>query len=771
MRLIQEEEPHHLPDAAKEQPSAPMRWLRRVLTYLFSTRGMTISIGALLLVALTAILTLNYLNVFRNVSNNGISLQDFHAEFEMEVIDEEASRRQIEKAESAVEPIYQDPAPYSVSIMRGLQSFLSEMDRLQNTPDLTPEERAQQFYRLTSDEAEARQVYERYFREGMSQATWNRISSATQEAMRGILRQGVTEEEYRESRQRIVRESLPRFAVRDRMEAELVYFFLEETLQPNKPIDEKAMIRARKEAASTVEPVTRIYKQGEKIVGRGEPVSSVQMAALEKMGKNQRGSNWMAFFGVFLLSGLFVSTLWAYLYTFQQKQFFKPAYAALLATMILTTVVFFQLLQKGNFGVVPLHAFPLAAFALTLTVFTHPRIAMLGTTLLVFTLGLALQADFFSLSVLLFGCFTGIYVMNRRINFSDRSQMMYAGLYVGVTNTVILLALAFLRPGFGAEDLLGSLMPILGWGFFSGIASGVLTLGWLPLLESIFRLVTPFKLMELGNHDQPLLKRMQFEAPGTWHHSLLVATLAEAAAEAVGANPLLTRVGCLYHDIGKMKRPLFFIENQAYFGSDNPHDKLTPRLSKMVITAHPRDSLEMAKQYRLPEVLMKFMTEHHGTLTAGYFYNKACIEEGVENVNKSQFRYPGPKPNIKETAITMLADACESAVRALKTPTVAQIEERIDKIIQQRVEDGQFDNCPITFKDIHVIKQTFLRVFRGIQHNRIEYQQNMMRELGRKVSGGAVTSTATDQAAIQEALRQIQATQEKKPDHPDASGC
>jgi membrane-associated HD superfamily phosphohydrolase len=154
---------------------------------------------------------------------------------------------------------------------------------------------------------------------------------------------------------------------------------------------------------------------------------------------------------------------------------------------------------------------------------------------------------------------------------------------------------------------------------------------------------------------------------------------------------------------------------------------------------------------------MKFMTEHHGTLTAGYFYNKACIEEGAENVNKSQFRYPGPKPASKETAIVMLADACESAVRALKTPTVAQVEERIDKIIQQRIEDGQFDNCPITFQDIYKIKQTFVRVLRGIQHNRIEYQQNMMRELGRKLPA----NTVTDHAGLQEALRQIQDKPEK----------
>jgi putative nucleotidyltransferase with HDIG domain len=273
---------------------------------------------------------------------------------------------------------------------------------------------------------------------------------------------------------------------------------------------------------------------------------------------------------------------------------------------------------------------------------------------------------------------------------------------------------------------------------------------------------------------------MQFEAPGTFHHSLMVATLSEAAAQAIGANALLARVGSLYHDIGKMKRPLFFIENQAYFGVENPHDKLTPRLSKMVVTAHPRDSLEMAKQYKLPEVITKFMTEHHGTLVAGYFYNQACLQEGAENVNKAQFRYPGPKPNIRETAICMLADACESAVRALKNPTPTQIEERIDKIIAQRVDDGQFSNCPLTFKDLSIIRETFIRVIRGIQHNRIEYQQNVMQELGRKMpkplvpevpqvppSNPTPETKAVGEASSPPPTPSPQTTDSPSPDEPD----
>jgi putative nucleotidyltransferase with HDIG domain len=248
-----------------------------------------------------------------------------------------------------------------------------------------------------------------------------------------------------------------------------------------------------------------------------------------------------------------------------------------------------------------------------------------------------------------------------------------------------------------------------------------------------------------------MMRRMQMEAPGTFHHSVMVATLSEAAAESIGANTILTRVGALYHDIGKVKRPLFFVENQAYFGVENPHDKLTPRLSKMVITAHPRDGIEMGKQLGLPRAIMRFMPEHHGTLVAGYFYNKAVLEEGEENVNKAQFRYPGPKPQSKETAIVMLADACESAVRALKNPTINQVEERVDKIFKQRVDDGQFSECAITFQDMQIIRDTFVRVLRGIQHNRIEYQQNVLEELGKKPAAvEGLKQTSQSLRAVQE---------------------
>ena len=221
------------------------------------------------------------------------------------------------------------------------------------------------------------------------------------------------------------------------------------------------------------------------------------------------------------------------------------------------------------------------------------------------------------------------------------------------------------------------------------------------------------------------------DAPGTYHHSLMVSNLCEAAAEAIGADPILARVGALYHDIGKLKRPLFFVENQSYVSIENPHNKFTPRISKMIITAHTKDGIEIAnkKEYHLPQVIQNFIIQHHGEGLASYFYNQAVKEEGVDNVKEEQFRYPGPKPNTKETAILMIADAVESAVRSLKNPTSEEIEAMINKIIVERLNDGQLSDSPLTLKDIKTIAATFSRIIRGMQHNRIKYQENLAQEL------------------------------------------
>ena len=373
---------------------------------------------------------------------------------------------------------------------------------------------------------------------------------------------------------------------------------------------------------------------------------------------------------------------------------------------------------------------PFPAFIIILSVFTNARIALFASTLelAILTIGLHYGIEFVA-SFLLINTVSMIAIS--KIKFSKRFDLIITGLKISAAGLIIVTCVYMLEKFLIDIDNLLILRDLL-LIFANGVLSGIIALGTLPILESTFGIITPYGLAELADHNQPLLKRLQFEAPGTYHHSLLVSNLAEAAAEAIGANPILARVGSFYHDIGKLKRPLFFVENQSYFGIENPHTKLNPRLSKMVITAHPKDGVEIAKEYHLPSIIHNFILQHHGEGLASYFYNQAVAEEGIENVKEEQFRYTGPKPNMKETAILMIADAVESAVRALKTPSNEEIEQIIDKIIKERLNDGQFADCPLTLKDLKVIATTFNRILRGMQHNRIKYQQTIINELDKQ---------------------------------------
>ena len=373
---------------------------------------------------------------------------------------------------------------------------------------------------------------------------------------------------------------------------------------------------------------------------------------------------------------------------------------------------------------------PVPAVTLLLAIFTNGRVAMFISILLIMSLGITLQLPSENLVV-----FTVVSLISAvtisKIKYSRRVDLIKSGFEIAVCMIIIVGIINLIErciidisPTVLINDLIACMV--------TGISSGILVLGSIPMFESLFKVITPFGLSELADHNQPLLKRLQFEAPGTFAHSLAMSNMAESVAEAIDADPVLTRVGALYHDIGKLKRPLFFIENQTYFGIDNPHNKLNPRLSKMVIMAHPRDGLELAKEYNLPPQIQDFITQHHGETLAAYFYNEAIKEEGAENVSKEQFRYSGPKPNSKETAIVMITDAVESASRTLKDYTVEEINALIQKIINDRLTDGQLSDSPLTLKDLKTISSTLNRLLRAAHHKRIKYHEDIINELEKK---------------------------------------
>jgi len=303
------------------------------------------------------------------------------------------------------------------------------------------------------------------------------------------------------------------------------------------------------------------------------------------------------------------------------------------------------------------------------------------------------------------------------MHMHQRNGILWTGLLSGVAGILTVVALDVVSNNDALSIVINSF-----WTLGGGIFAGILAIGTLPVWENTFGVVTPIKLLELSNPNQPLLKQLLLEAPGTYHHSIIVGNLSESAAQAVGANELIARVGAYYHDIGKLKRPYFFIENQVT--PKNPHDKLKPSMSALIITSHTKDGLEMAAKHRLPKAIQDIISQHHGTTLVSYFYHKAKESDGSGNIDDAVYRYDGPKPQTREAAIIMMADSVEAAVRSLPEPTKGKIDGLVRKIIKDKLDDGQLDQCDLTFKDLSRIAEAFSSVLCGIFHERIEYPKD-----------------------------------------------
>jgi cyclic-di-AMP phosphodiesterase PgpH len=717
--------PERLPSWYRTQWSRLMAWIR-------SPHGVCGLYAVGLLVGLLAVLGWHHVAFYS--ATNGLAPVSVYATRPIQIVDQEATRIKQVQAISTLAPHYLAKAPVDSQMHTALAERVQSLQQtFQARPVLELAAAQTRFYNLVGDSPEAKRTFERLQSHPnllQDPFYWETIRMGSLATLDHLLDKGLTAKDYLEERNLLIDKAMPSALEPVPESRGLVHLLVRSVLRPNLVVDERAQKLAELRMEGQVKPIYRHYRKGERIVANGEAITDLHRQALRELGLAVDKTHWLGLLGTGLLALFFVATVWGVLYRSDGQRLFKPKYAGLVAALTLVTAGSFQVMQTVAHGL-PVLWFPMAAYSLILSILVHPRIGFFATTLLVFLMVLTQHPDLESMAVLLLGSLAGTFALSRDPYFTDRQHLVGAMLTVSAANTLTVVALALINSpsltGWLWGPLLWSIVASVG----SGLLSGVLTVGLLPILESTFGLLSPYTLLELANHDQPLLRRLQFEAPGTFHHSLMLASLSEAAAKAIGANPLLTRVGCLYHDIGKMRRPLYFIENQSYFGSDNPHDRLPPRLSKRVIVAHTKDSIEMAQQHRLPEEIQAFMTEHHGTLMCGYFYQKALKEEGDQaGLTKDQFRYAGPKPQSRETAIAMLADAAESAVRALKTPSITQVEVLIDKLFRQRIDDGQFDECPITFQDLRVIRESFLRVLMGIQHERINYQDKMLKEFG-----------------------------------------
>lgn len=506
----------------------------------------------------------------------------------------------------------------------------------------------------------------------------------------------------------------------------LIMSLIEHSIIPNLIMDDYATDIARKNAKNAVKPYTVTYKKGDTILQEGEKVTQLKKDALKQSGYNAFELNRSGVFGIFALVCLTMYSLILYIKQYE-KRFYTPRYMLYMALSSILLTFSCVLISHNN--ITSNYLMPFAAFTILLAIFTNPVLSFLVSILLLAILSVTLFFDAQLTFTFVCTILSSSYLVSK-ISYSKRFDIIWSGFQVGLVMFFSMFFIAFFEVQTQAFSRIFHLHvqnPFIG--IVNGLICSMLVVFFVPIIEKLCKIVSPYALIELADQNQDLLSKMRSSAPGTFHHSLMVANLCEAAAQAIGADSILARVGAFYHDIGKLQRPLFFIENQSYFGVENPHTTLTPRQSKMVITLHTKDGVEIAKKYGLPQVIIDFIIQHHGESLAGHFYNKAIEQEGAENVTEGQFRYPGPKPQTKETAILMLADALESAVRSLKKPTQEEIEAIVNKIFTERLNDGQLSDSPLTLKDIKIIAMTFNKILRGMQHDRIKYQERVMNEL------------------------------------------
>lgn len=493
---------------------------------------------------------------------------------------------------------------------------------------------------------------------------------------------------------------------------------IERYLRPNTFVNYEQTRQEEERAMSAVKPVMVSVKEGEKIIGEGEIVSEDHLAKLQALGLTRQKLPLVSLLGIFLLIVLLTTVVLYYAYQQNREIYDHVGHLYLLGIIVLVVMIVGKLIiainipQWPEFSAQFGYMVPLAAAGMLIAILLDSRLAILVVAIMSLALGVLTGNQIRFSIVGLIGGVTGVYSVSK---LSQRSDLVRAGFYTSGANMVAIF-IAGLINGAPTALLISS---SIGLGIANGILSSILTNGSLPFLENTFRLTSSVRLLELSHPNNLLLKRLLTEAPGTYHHSIIVANLAESATEAVGGESLLVRVGAYYHDIGKVKRPYFFIENQMT--CDNPHDKIAPSLSTLILTSHVKDGVEMARNNKLPQGLIDIIEQHHGTSLVSYFYHKALESDRTETVTEEEFRYEGPKPQTREAAIVMLADSVEAAVRSLQNRTPGRVEGVVRKIIKDKFNDGQLDECDLTFKDLDIIANSFVKVLSGILHSRVEY--------------------------------------------------
>jgi len=504
---------------------------------------------------------------------------------------------------------------------------------------------------------------------------------------------------------------------------ELISVLLDSFLVPNEVIDAQETARRREEAQSKAPLHYVDVLEGELIVYEGQIVQDTDLEKMEAAGLRKPTVSWLNVVGHLALAAGLLICFSLFLAQFQDKVVQDTRSLLLIALMLVVAMAAAKVMVPGRVGLA--YAFPLPTASILLALLLSPTVAVGATIVLAFLVA-ALGGGAMSLAVLgLVGGFIGVVGTYKAQRLST---FFLTGVFITLASMAVVGAFRLTAQTLNLQPLATAAVACT----INGFASVIIGFATFGLLGSLFGRVTVLQLMELSNPNHPLLHRLMREAPGTYYHSIIVGNLAERAAEVIGADPMLVRVGAYYHDIGKVVRPYFFVDNQA--GRSNIHDDLPPRSSAQIITDHVRDGIALARKYRLPERIVQFIPQHHGTTSAAYFYRRALQED--ETVNPDDFRYPGPRPQSREAALLMLADSVEAVVRSMnQSGKLKEVleggkdqgedpwEKLVTGIIAERVRDGQLDECDLTFRDLYAIQQAFAEMLRGVYHPRVVYPE------------------------------------------------
>jgi len=663
--------------------------------------------AVLFVLVVSGVLVFQLLPMNRVVLDVGdVSDSDIRAPREITYVSQVLTEEARENAAAAVRDIYDPPdARVARQQVTRARQILEYIDSVRQDAYASQDQK-RQWIKAISDISLSMATIDEIL--NLPEESWQVVRSETVSVVDQAMREEIRESQLDQARRRV--STLVSLELSE-VEARIVSELARDLIKPNSFYNAQKTEEARQLARESVLPVSRTIAKGEIILREGDIVTPLDVEALRVLGLHQAETRWQNIVGTVIFVLLIAIVLGLYILRFQQDYLLRWPHIALLLILLVLFILAAKLMVSDH-GLLS-YLLPTAALSMLLAVLLDANLAILVTVLFSIIVGFMAGGV---LELTIYSLLAGLVASLGLSKVERLSAFLRAGGYVALTNLAVIFV--FQLPGQNYDTM--QLLILAGFGVLNGGLSASLTLAGFYLLGPWFDITTSVQLMELARPTHPLLRQLLLKAPGTYHHSILVGNMAEEAAGRIGADALLARVGAYYHDIGKIIRPYFFVDNQME--GVNVHERLDPRTSAQIVINHVKDGLELAKKYRLPSKVRDFIPQHHGTSLATYFYRQA-LENGKGEADEKYFRYPGPKPQTKETAIVMLADSCEAAVRAEHPHSPQELEELVNKIINSKILDGQLDECDLTLHDLQEIRKAFVSILQGTFHPRVKYPE------------------------------------------------